>query len=46
MPILKRTETEMPIVSTDKHFSVNVNLKPLFGAEEGKKRKNKIKHSV
>ncbi|KAI9303368.1 hypothetical protein BJ944DRAFT_183495 [Cunninghamella echinulata] len=34
MPIIKRTETEMPIVSTDKHFSVNVNLKPLFGAEE------------
>ncbi|CAO3632583.1 unnamed protein product [Cunninghamella blakesleeana] len=34
LPTLKRTETEMPVVSTDKHFSVNVNLKPLFGAEE------------
>ncbi|CAO3632575.1 unnamed protein product [Cunninghamella blakesleeana] len=42
LPTLKRTETEMPVVSTDKHFSVNVNLKPLFGAEEGKKRKLNI----
>jgi hypothetical protein len=27
----------MPEVSTDKHFEVNVNLKPLFGAgDDGK----------
>ncbi|ORZ01910.1 hypothetical protein BCR42DRAFT_201387 [Absidia repens] len=30
----KRPESAMPEVSSDKHFSVNVNLKPLFGAEE------------
>lgn len=26
----------MPVVSKDKHFEVNVNMKPLFAAEEGK----------
>ncbi|KAI9275712.1 hypothetical protein BDA99DRAFT_457392, partial [Phascolomyces articulosus] len=26
--------TAMPVVSTEKHFEVNVNMKPLFGAEE------------
>lgn len=32
----KRPESAMPEVSQDKHYSVNVNLKPLFGAEESK----------
>ncbi|KAI9491246.1 hypothetical protein BDB00DRAFT_883854 [Zychaea mexicana] len=26
--------TAMPVVSTEKHFEVNVNMKPLFGAQE------------
>ncbi|CAO3576009.1 unnamed protein product [Absidia cylindrospora] len=30
----RRPESAMPEVSSDKHYSVNVNLKPLFGAEE------------
>ncbi|KAI8332106.1 hypothetical protein BC941DRAFT_455852 [Chlamydoabsidia padenii] len=34
LPTVKKPETAMPEVSTDKHYSVNVNLKPLFGAEE------------
>lgn len=33
----KKPESAIPIVSTEKHFEVNTNLKPLFGdAEEGK----------
>ncbi|SAL99168.1 hypothetical protein [Absidia glauca] len=34
LPTAKRPESAMPEVSQDKHYSVNVNLKPLFGAEE------------
>ncbi|KAI8082910.1 uncharacterized protein BX664DRAFT_284703 [Halteromyces radiatus] len=34
LPTTRRPESAMPVVSTEKHFSVNVNLKPLFGAEE------------
>ncbi|KAI8371937.1 hypothetical protein EDC96DRAFT_73649 [Choanephora cucurbitarum] len=29
-----RSEAPMPVVSTDKHFEVNANLKPLFGDVE------------
>jgi hypothetical protein len=35
LPTAKRPESAMPEVSQDKHYSVNVNLKPLFGSEEG-----------
>jgi hypothetical protein len=32
----RKAESAIPIVSTEKHFEVNTNLKPLFGdAEEG-----------
>ncbi|KAI8884203.1 hypothetical protein K501DRAFT_248401 [Backusella circina FSU 941] len=30
----RKPESAMPEVSTDKHFEINVNLKPLFGAGE------------
>ncbi|KAI7876571.1 hypothetical protein K492DRAFT_210272 [Lichtheimia hyalospora FSU 10163] len=35
LPVNTAPVTAMPVVSKDKHFEVNVNMKPLFAAEEG-----------